>query len=88
MPTVAEAAQRLAELLSGAGNELSDPTGSDLDFFPEVHIEPLVPQEAPVDCWAVDGGQALVADARFRKSRTSRHSAPKSRPSCLVNACS
>ena len=51
-------------MLSGGGGELSDPNGSDLEFFATTELRPLVRLEAPPDCWAVDGGQALVADAR------------------------
>jgi hypothetical protein len=64
VPTVAETAQRLAELLTGRTSELSDPGASDLEFLPTVDLQPLERLDAPVDCWAVDGGQALVADAR------------------------
>ncbi len=64
MPTIAETAQRLAELLTGQGRELSDPTASDLDFLPEIEIRLLDRLAPPPDCWAVDGGQILVADAR------------------------
>jgi hypothetical protein len=66
MPTLAEAAERLARLLSGSegSNELSDATHSDLEFLSAVELQPLGRGAAPVDCWAVDGGQALVADAR------------------------
>ena len=64
VPTVPETAERLAELLMGRASDLSDPTGSDLDFFPSIALEPLDRLSAPPDCWAVDGGQALVADAR------------------------
>ena len=64
MPTVAETAERLVELLTGRTAELSDPNGSDLDFFASIEPKPLERLTAPPDCWAVDGGQALVADAR------------------------
>ncbi len=64
MPTLDEAAQRLARLLTGDGHEYSDPSGGDLEFVEEVSPRPLEPLPAPPDCWAVDGGQALVADAR------------------------
>jgi hypothetical protein len=57
-------AARLADLLSGAGEGLRDPTRSDLIFEPVIDLVPLTRQEAPADVWAVDGGQALVADAR------------------------
>ncbi|HET9060961.1 MAG TPA: DNA double-strand break repair nuclease NurA [Acidimicrobiales bacterium] len=64
MPSLDEAAQRLAALLTGDGRTITDATGRDLEFFAEVAPVPLAPQAAPTDCWAVDGGQALVADAR------------------------
>jgi hypothetical protein len=64
VPTVAETAEMLASLLMGRASELSDPNGSDLDFFPSIAPEPLATMPPPADCWAVDGGQALVADAR------------------------
>ena len=64
MPTVAEISERLTELLMGRSTELSDPNGSDLDFFPSIEPKPLERLSPPPDCWAVDGGQALVADAR------------------------
>ncbi len=64
MPTVPETAERLAGLLLGRATDLSDPGGSDLDFFPSIEMKPLVRTAPPGDCWAVDGGQALVADAR------------------------
>ena len=58
------AAHRLAALLTGAGTGLADPTLGTLEF--EDHVEPrrLERLDAPADVWAVDGGQATVADAR------------------------
>ena len=64
MPTIAQTAQRLAQLLTRGPSELSDARGSDLDFFPDIELRPLTRLPAPPDCFAVDGGQALVADAR------------------------
>jgi hypothetical protein len=64
VPTVPEAAERLAQLLSGTTGELSDPNATDLEFYENTELQPLARLEAPPDCWAVDGGQALVADAR------------------------
>lgn len=59
------AADRLAFLLTGGGNALRDPAGSDLEFESEFRLQALSPSAGPVpDVWAVDGGQALVADAR------------------------
>ena len=64
VPTMNEAAEVLAVLLSGRSLQLSDPTGSDIEFAAVVEARPLARSAPPVDCWAVDGGQALVADAR------------------------
>ncbi len=59
------AAGRLAVLLTAGGGGMSDPTGVGLEFESEVRLRPLVRTEAaPGDVWAVDGGQAVVADAR------------------------
>lgn len=74
MPTVAEAARRLADLLGGQATSLSDPNGRDLEFFPSPKIEPLAALPAPTDCWAVDGGQALIADARCLQVAVTRAS--------------
>ncbi|MGC8626737.1 MAG: DNA double-strand break repair nuclease NurA [Acidimicrobiales bacterium] len=76
MLTVAETAERLARLLRGAGDEaqLSDPGGHELEFFDHVRLEPLKRGQPPEDCWAVDGGQALVADARTLQVAVTRAS--------------
>src|SRR5262245_16529457 len=60
------AAERLAVLLSAGATAplLADPEGSDLEFEPVVEPRPLARRPAPPEVWAVDGGQALVADAR------------------------
>ena len=62
--TLAIAAERLAVLLTGGGSALSDPTGTDLVFSSDIAPRPLARAAAPDEVWAVDGGQALVADAR------------------------
>src|SRR5919107_4939517 len=62
--TLERAADRLASLLTGAPGPLADARGSDLEFEAEVRLRPLARGSAPADAWAVDGGQALVADAR------------------------
>jgi hypothetical protein len=63
--TLEAAAGRLAALLTGGGTSLADPSGtSDLEFAAVIGLRPLAAGPAPVDAWAVDGGQALVADAR------------------------
>jgi len=66
VPTVAQAAQSLAQLLTGGSHQLSAPggSGSELEFLTEIVPRPLRRTGPPPDCWAVDGGQALVADAR------------------------
>jgi len=59
------AAERLAVLLTSGGGGMSDPTGVGLEFEPDVRLRPLDRADsAPGDVWAVDGGQAVVADAR------------------------
>jgi hypothetical protein len=61
---VEDTAARLARLLLDGGDGLSAPTRSDLLFAEEVRLERLAAGPAPAEAWAVDGGQALVADAR------------------------
>ena len=61
------AAARLAALLTGGGSSLADANPrSDLEFEARIGLRPLARSAAgaPDDVWAVDGGQALVADAR------------------------
>jgi hypothetical protein len=55
---------RLARLLTDGDDRMRDPQRGDLVFEDEVTIHPLEPGPVPPDAWAVDGGQALVADAR------------------------
>jgi len=62
--TLSAVADRLAALLTAGGGGLRDPEGSGLVFEPEVRLRPLVCAAPPEEVWAVDGGQALVADAR------------------------
>jgi hypothetical protein len=58
-------AERLAALLTGSATSLSDPRpNSQIDFDGDLQLRPLTRADAPADVWAVDGGQALVADAR------------------------
>lgn len=58
-------ASRLVSLLTSAAGGLRDPSGGSLVFEAELAISPLERAvAAPVEVWAVDGGQALVADAR------------------------
>jgi len=64
-PSLAAAAERLAVLLSaGAPAPVRDPDGPDLEFEAVVTPRPLARGAAPPEVWAVDGGQATVADAR------------------------
>ena len=64
-PSLAVAAERLAALLTGGGRALSDPTvGSALVFSHDIAPRPLSRSAPPGEVWAVDGGQAMVADAR------------------------
>ena len=63
-PSVETVAARLAALLSGDGSGLRDPSGADLVFEPALELRPLERAAEPVEAWAVDGGQSLVADAR------------------------
>lgn len=62
--SVEATAERLAHILTAAGGVVSDPTATDLEFVAEVEPRPLAPLPEPERCWAVDGGQAVVADAR------------------------
>ncbi|MEO6121225.1 MAG: DNA double-strand break repair nuclease NurA [Acidimicrobiales bacterium] len=58
------AAEHLAALLLAPSGGLRDATASDLEFEAAVEPRPLEVLAPPADVWAVDGGQALVADAR------------------------
>jgi hypothetical protein len=73
-PTLEVAADRLATLLTTGGGALGDPTGVGLEFEPEVVLRPLARGGAPEDAWAVDGGQALVAEARCLQRGVTRAS--------------
>jgi len=59
------AAERLAHLLQGGGSALADPDRKGhLEFESEIRVRPLIRSDPPTETWAVDGGQAVVADAR------------------------
>jgi hypothetical protein len=63
--SLSAAAERLAVLLSaGSVAPVADPEASDLEFEPTAEPRPLARRSAPAEVWAIDGGQALVADAR------------------------
>jgi hypothetical protein len=58
-------AGRLAAILTSQGSGLRDHTGTELTFEPSLSLQPLSRAGGPPgQAWAVDGGQALVADAR------------------------
>jgi hypothetical protein len=58
-------AERLAALLTGGATTLADANPSSLlELDGDLGLRALTRADAPVDVWAVDGGQALVADAR------------------------
>ena len=64
-PSIAAAGARIAALLAGGEKAgLRDPSGSELVFEDRIGIRRLARGVVPADVWAVDGGQALVADAR------------------------
>jgi hypothetical protein len=62
--TIEEVAERLAGVLLGGDLQISDTEGRELVFEDRIGPLPFEPAPAPVEVWAVDGGQALVADAR------------------------
>ncbi|HZU71942.1 MAG TPA: DNA double-strand break repair nuclease NurA [Acidimicrobiales bacterium] len=57
-------AARLASLLLAGDRTVSAGETTELDFEAELVARPLGGPVAPAETWAVDGGQALVADAR------------------------
>lgn len=63
--TIEQAAGRLAALLTGGSTRVADPFATnDLTYEAEPIARPLPRLAPPPEVWAVDGGQALVADAR------------------------
>ena len=80
------AASRLAALLTGAAgaDALADPGAGDLEFEASIDIRPLPRSAPPADVWAVDGGQALVADARCLQLLVTRASRVRFRGSACV----
>jgi hypothetical protein len=57
-------AARLAGVLVGGQGRPGPSSGSDLEFAEVIEPRPFERLAPPRDTWAVDGGQALVADAR------------------------
>src|SRR6266851_4981546 len=90
--TLSDAAARLAALLTGAGGTLADvgataadrPGGSQLDFEGDLRTRPLVRLAPPADAWAIDGGQALAADARCLQLLVTRASRVRFRGGACV----
>ncbi len=72
--TIEDAAQRLATLLTDTGGTLADPGRHELVFEPRIELRPLARGTWPPDVWAVDGGQAVVADARSVQMAVTRAS--------------
>jgi hypothetical protein len=73
--TIEAAATRLATLLTTGGEGAAGPGEPSLDFEQVIRPRPLPKGKVPSDVWAVDGGQAVVADARCLQvvvTRTSR----------------
>jgi hypothetical protein len=73
--TIEAAASRLATLLTWGGEGAADPGEPGLEFEQDIRPRTLPQGEPPPEVWAVDGGQALVADARCLQvvvTRTSR----------------
>ncbi len=62
--SIDQVAGRLVSLLTSPGGGLRDPSGGSLIFEPSLSVRGLTRGAAPAEAWAVDGGQALVADAR------------------------
>jgi hypothetical protein len=84
-PTIDDTAARLADLLTRGGGGLSDPGRHDLVFEETIDLQPLARGPRPSDVWAVDGGQALVADARCLQVVVTRASRVRWRDGlCLV----
>jgi hypothetical protein len=73
-PTIEDTATRLAVLLTAGGGGLADPGSSGLMFEPNISLRPLARTVPPADVWAVDGGQAIVADARCLQVAVTRAS--------------
>ena len=63
--SIDQVADRLVSLLTSPSGGLRDPSGGSLLFEPSLSVRGLTRAAAPpAETWAVDGGQALVADAR------------------------
>lgn len=78
------ASGRLASLLTAGGGGVGDPMGSGLEFESTIELRSLPPGPPPDDVWAVDGGQALVADARCLQLLVTRASRVRFRAGACV----
>lgn len=79
--TIDAAAARLAAILDGAGGPIADAVDhSALVFEETVELQPLARAAVPPEVWAVDGGQALVADARCLQVVVARAARVRWRP--------
>ena len=67
-------AGRLAAILTAGSGVVGDPRHSDLEIGSDLAPRPLQALSPPADVWAVDGGQALVADAKCLKVAVTRAS--------------
>jgi hypothetical protein len=82
--TIRATAARLAVLLTGDGEGLRDPAGNDLVFEEVLEPRLLARDAPPVDVWAVDGGQGLIADARCLQVYVTRTARVRWRDGCSV----
>lgn len=82
--TLETAARRLAVLLTAGGGGMQDPGGSNLEFEATISLRPLTRLAMPAETWAVDGGQALVADARCLQLLVTRAARVRFRPTQFV----
>jgi len=73
-PTIEDTATRLALLLTAGGGGLADAGSSGLLFEAGISLRPLTRTAPPADVWAIDGGQAIVADARCLQVAVTRAS--------------
>ncbi len=83
-PNIDDTAARLAALLTYAGGALNDPERHDLEFEADISLQPLVRLPPPSDVWGVDGGQAVVADARCLQLVVTRAARTRWRGGCCV----
>lgn len=82
--SLATASGRLAALLSAGGGGVGDTMGFGLEFASDIHLRSLPVGRPPEDLWAVDGGQALVADARCLQLLVTRASRVRFRAGACV----